>query len=74
MAEKDDIAEKQEKEREPWSPRIERTPLFINSAEYERGLGEESRAPDIEISDEEPQDSSEHASPSVPDPVSTPVV
>jgi hypothetical protein len=42
------MAEKVKKDREPWSPRIESDPLFINSADFERGLGEASKLPDIE--------------------------
>ena len=41
------------KEREPWTPRIEKEPLFVNSADFERGLGEASDPPDITQEDEE---------------------
>ncbi|HEV2701815.1 MAG TPA: hypothetical protein VGV09_09310 [Steroidobacteraceae bacterium] len=45
------------KEREPWSPRIEKEPLFVNSADFERGLGQRSDPPDItEDSEEEDED------------------
>jgi len=45
------------KEREPWSPRIEKEPLFVNSADFERGLGEASDPPDItEEGDEDDED------------------
>jgi hypothetical protein len=40
------MAEKDEKEREPWAPRIDKMPLFINSADYERSLGEDSSPAD----------------------------
>lgn len=53
------MAEKDEKDREAWTPRIETKPLFLNSAEYERGLGEESSPPDIDIPDEGPEQSGE---------------
>jgi hypothetical protein len=67
------MAERNEKDREPWSPRIESTPLFINGADYERSLGEERSPPDIEISDERPGDIGETVSPEVPDPNPKPV-
>lgn len=41
------------KEREPWSPKIEKEPLFVNSADFERGLGEASGPPDIAEEGEE---------------------
>ena len=47
----------QKKDREPWSPKIDKKPLFTNSADFERGLGESSNAPDItEEGDEEDDD------------------
>ena len=36
------------KDREPWSPRIDSMPLFINSADYERRLVEGRGPPEIE--------------------------
>jgi hypothetical protein len=51
------MAEKDEKDREAWSPRIETKPLFLNSAEYQRGLGESSSPPDIDIADQGPLES-----------------
>jgi hypothetical protein len=41
------------KDRDPWTPRIEKEPLFINSADFERGLGEASNPPDITDEGEE---------------------
>ena len=67
-----EMAEKDEKDREPWAPRIDKMPLFINSADYERSLGEDSSPPDIETSDEEPEDMGEQVSPAVPAPIVKP--
>jgi hypothetical protein len=45
------------KDQEPWSPRIDKQPPFVNSADFERGLGEASNPPDItEEGDEEDAD------------------
>lgn len=41
------------KEREPWSPKIDKEPLFVNSADFERGLGEASGPPGIDEQGEE---------------------
>jgi hypothetical protein len=62
------MAGKDGKEREPWTPRIDSNPLFINSADYERSLGEGSTPPDTDLLDEESEDIGEAASPEVPDP------
>jgi hypothetical protein len=62
------MAGKDEKDHEPWYPRIDSKPLFINSADYERSLGEGSNPPDTDILDEEPEDSGETVSASIPDP------
>jgi hypothetical protein len=67
------MAEKDEKDREPWSPRIDSKPLFINSADYERSLGEGSSPQGIAISDEEPEDMGETGSPADKDPIVKPV-
>jgi|HubBroStandDraft_2_1064218.scaffolds.fasta_scaffold3015496_1 hypothetical protein len=40
------------KDREAWSPRIDSNPLFKNSADYERELGEENDT-DIDIEEDE---------------------
>jgi hypothetical protein len=46
-----------EKDKEPWSPRIDKKPLFTNSADFERGLGEARDPPDVtEEGDEEDED------------------
>ncbi|HTB68622.1 MAG TPA: hypothetical protein VK727_20550 [Steroidobacteraceae bacterium] len=60
------MAEKVKKDREPWSPRIESDPLFINSADFERGLGEASKLPDIE--DEGVEEDEELEDPATPNP------
>jgi hypothetical protein len=46
------MAAKDKQDREPWSPRIESERLFINSADFERGLAEGSNPPDTDITDE----------------------
>ncbi len=38
---------------QPWSPRIESSPLFITGAEYERGLGREDGAGELDLADED---------------------
>jgi hypothetical protein len=63
------MAEKDELEHEPWSPRIEGKPLFLNSADYERSLGEGSSPPDIDISNEGPEETRETVSAVVADQV-----
>jgi hypothetical protein len=73
MAEKDDLVEKQDKDREPWSPRVESAPLFVNSADYERSLGHETGVPEIEIVGEEPEDSGEPVSSALPNRIAEPV-
>jgi hypothetical protein len=62
------MAGKDEKDREPWLPRLDSSRLFINSADYERSLGEGSNPPDTDILEDEPEDSGETVSPEVPDP------
>jgi hypothetical protein len=56
----------EKKDREPWSPRIEKQPLFTNSADYERGLGDASNPPDI-TDEEQEEDEEEKGSPIAPD-------
>lgn len=51
------MPEKQAFEQEPWTPRIDGLPLFTNSADYERSLGEGSGAPELEIAKDGPEDS-----------------
>jgi hypothetical protein len=63
------MAGKDEKAREPWTPRIDSKPLFINSADYERSLGEGSNPPDTDIVDEESEDGGETICAEVPDPI-----
>jgi hypothetical protein len=46
------MAEPDKKDRGTWSPRTESNPLFINGADYERGLGEAGKPPDIDVTDE----------------------
>jgi hypothetical protein len=53
------MTEEYRKDREPWSPRIEKLPLFINSADYERGLSEIRKSPSVDISEEEPEEGGE---------------
>ena len=62
------MAEKGKKDREPWSPHIETEPLFINSADFERGLGESSSRLDSDIADEEVEDGDEHDDPATSNP------
>ena len=62
------MAERDKKDREPWSPRIERNPLFTNSADFERGLGEGSGPPDIDVANEDSEDTAEEISPSAANP------
>ena len=62
------MAEKDKKEREPWSPRIDKNPLFINSADFERGLDEASRPPDIDVADEGTEDDDAEGDPANPNP------
>jgi hypothetical protein len=62
------MAERDKKDREAWTPRIERDPLFTNSADFERGLGEASNPPDIDVADEGAEDTEEDISPSAANP------
>jgi hypothetical protein len=62
------MAEQDKKEREPWSPRIENKPLFINSADFERRLDEASKPPDIDIVDEGTEDDDEQGDPAAHNP------
>ncbi len=62
------MAEKDKKDREPWSPRIESKPLFINSADFERGLAEGSNPLDTDITDEAADDMDEDVDPATPNP------
>ncbi len=57
--------------RKPWSPRIENAPLFINSADYERRLGEADDPPE-DATDEGQEDVAGKASPDSPGPVIKP--
>jgi hypothetical protein len=66
------MEEKPKKDREPWSPRVDGMPLFTNSADYERSLGEGSGPPNLDIVDEDPKDGEEEVSPAVPDPIIKP--
>jgi hypothetical protein len=54
------------KDREPWIPRIEQAPLLTNSADYERGLGHASNPPDVTAEELEDADE-EKESPIAPD-------
>ena len=47
------MAEERKKDGEPWTPKLDSNPLFTNSADYERGLGEDEKTPDIDIEDAE---------------------
>jgi hypothetical protein len=66
------MPEKDEKDREPWTPRLDRQPLFTNSADYERSLAEGSGAPDIDTAEEGSEEIGEAASAAVPDPILKP--
>lgn len=37
---------------QPWYPRIDSSPLFVTSAEYERGLGHEHSEREFDLADE----------------------
>jgi len=52
------------KDREPWSPRIDKQPPFTNSADYERSLGDSSDPPDI--TDEGDEQDEKGGSPLIP--------
>jgi hypothetical protein len=62
------MAGKDDKDREPWSPRLERSPLFINSADYERSLSEGSNPPDTDVLEDDLEDIGESVSPEAPEP------
>lgn len=62
------MSEEGKKDREPWSPRIERKPLFINSADFERHLDEASSPPDIDIADDGSEDDGEQGDPATHNP------
>jgi hypothetical protein len=51
------------KDGEPWTPKVESNPLFTNSADFERGLGEDGKTPDIDIVDESAEDGAEEITP-----------
>ena len=51
----------EKKDCEPWCPRIEQAPLFINSADYERGLGHASNPLDITAKELEDVDEEKEA-------------
>jgi hypothetical protein len=53
----------QRKDGEPWTPKVESNPLFTNSADFERGLGEDANTPDIDIIDEGAEDEAEEITP-----------
>jgi hypothetical protein len=67
------MAEKQKADHEPWSPTIRSTPLFINSADYERSLAEEGAGQAIEIADEGTEPIGEPVSTVVSDPTGRPL-
>jgi hypothetical protein len=48
------MSEEHRKDHEPWSPRLDNAPLFINSADYERALGKIQDSMGDEISEEVP--------------------
>jgi hypothetical protein len=62
------MAEEVKKDREPWTPRIESDPLFINSADFERGLGEAAKLPDLDEESEESEEAEEPFSADAPNP------
>jgi hypothetical protein len=59
------MSEEDKKDREPWAPHIDSKPLFINSADFERRLGEASNPPDTDITEEEEE---EPGAPDTPNP------
>jgi hypothetical protein len=56
------------KDREPWSPQIKSTPNFINSADYEDGLGESGNTPDIDVANEGSEEIEDEEAPAAPNP------
>jgi hypothetical protein len=42
------MAEQRKKDGEPWTPKLDSNPLFINSADFERKLGEDEKTPDLD--------------------------
>jgi hypothetical protein len=42
------MAEQRKKDGEPWTPKLDSNPLFINSADFERGLGADEKTPDLD--------------------------
>jgi hypothetical protein len=57
------MAEQRKKDGEPWTPKIESDQLFINSADFERGLGEDEKTPDIDIIDDAGEDDADDITP-----------
>jgi hypothetical protein len=53
------MSEQRRKDGEPWTPKLDSDPLFTNSAEFERGLGDDGKTPDIDIVDEDAPDDAE---------------
>ena len=47
------MAKEGKRDRHPWFPRLESSPLFVTSAEYERILGHEGSAPEFDLPEED---------------------
>lgn len=62
------MAKHGKKDGEPWTPKVEGKPFFTNSADLERGLGEDGKTPDIDIVDEGMEDGAEEITPEAPNP------
>ena len=57
------MAEERKKDGEPWTPKLDSNPLFTNSADFERRLGEDEKTPDIDIVDEGEPDHAQDITP-----------
>ncbi len=56
------------KDGEPWTPKVEGRKPFTSSADFERGLGEDGKTPDIDVVDEATEDEDEDEKISSDDP------
>jgi hypothetical protein len=56
------------KDGEPWTPKVEGGKPFTTSADFERGLGEDGKTPDIDVVDEATEDEEEQITSDDPNP------